>query len=214
MEVVRNPGFFTAMDRPIARRRVTRPMLMGGAASATVLFAVSWMMLHPAERTFRLDASRVAISTVVSAPFHDFIPLRGRVVPLLSIVLDAVQGGRVEEVMAEAGQRVVAGQPLIRLSDPTLELDAIARETQVIGQMSSQRSLQLNFELTRTNDARAVIAAEYNILRLSREVARRQPLAAAGFTSREKLDLSADELAYQKRLRDVAAEAFQRDSEL
>jgi HlyD family secretion protein len=83
---------------------------------------------------------------------------------------------------------VVVGQPLIPLSDPTLELDAIARETQIVGQMSSQRSLQLNFELTRTNDARAVIAAEYNILRLTREVGRRQPLASAGFTSREKLD--------------------------
>jgi HlyD family secretion protein len=188
MEIVQNTGIFTTMDRPIARSRVTRPMLMGGAASATVLFSVAWMMLHSVERTFRLEASRVTISTVVSAPFQDFIPLRGRVVPLLSIVLDAVQGGRVEEVLAEAGQRVVVGQPLIPLSDPTLELDAIARETQIVGQMSSQRSLQLNFELTRTNDARAVIAAEYNILRLTREVGRRQPLASAGFTSREKLD--------------------------
>ena len=118
--------------------------------------------------------------------------------PLVSIVLDAVQGGRVEEVLAEAGQRVVAGQPLIRLSDPTLELDAIARETQVIGQINSQRSLQLNFELTRASDARAVATAEYNIMRLSREVARRRPLAAEGFTSLETLDQSADELAYQQ----------------
>ena len=142
------------MDRPVARRRVTPPMLIGGAVSLATLSAIAWMTLHPAERTFRLDASRITISTVSTAPFHDFIPLRGRVVPLVSIVLDAVQGGRVEEVLAEAGQRVVAGQRLIRLSDPTLELDAIARETQVIGQINSQRSLQLSFELTRANDAK------------------------------------------------------------
>jgi HlyD family secretion protein len=212
MGVVSNPAIFTPMDRPVAQRRVTRQMLVGGTVAAATLSVIAWMLLHPAERTFRLDASKITISTVSAAPFHDFIPLRGRVVPLESIVLDAVQGGRVEQVLAEAGQRVVAGQPLIRLSDPQLELDAIARETQVIGQMNSQRSLQLNFELTSANDAKAVASAEYNILRLSREVGRRRPLAARGFTSQEKLDQSVDELAYQMRLRDIAAEALKRDS--
>jgi HlyD family secretion protein len=212
MEIVGNAGLFTAMDRPIARRRVTWQMLLGSATLAAALSATAWMMLHPAERTFRMEASKITISTVSAAPFHDFIPLRGKVVPLVSIMLDAVQGGRVEEVLAESGQRVTAGLPLIRLSDPTLELDAIARETQVIGQINSQRSLQLNFELTQANDAKAVASAEYSIVRLSREVARRRPLANAGYTPREKLDQSADELAYQWRLRDMAAEALRRDA--
>ena len=118
-----------------------------------------------------------------------------------------------EEVLAEAGQRVVAGQRLIRLSDPTLELDAIARETQVIGQINSQRALQLSFELTRTNDEKAVAAAEYNVVRLGREVARRRPLAAAGFTSLEKLDQSADELTYERRLMDISVDALRRDAQ-
>jgi HlyD family secretion protein len=212
MDVVRSGDFFTAMDRPLSRRRVTRPMLMGGAAVAATLSVIAWMTLNPAERTFRVEASKLTISTVTAAPFHDFIPLRGKVVPLVSIVLDAVQGGRVEEVLAEAGQRVAAGQRLIRLSDPTLELDAIARETQVIGQINSQRSLQLSFEQTLTNDARTVASTEYNIVRLSREVGRRQPLALAGFTSREKLDQSADELAYQRRILDISLMALQRDT--
>jgi HlyD family secretion protein len=98
------------------------------------------------------------------------------------------------------------------MSDPTLELDAIARETQVIGQMSSQHSLRLSFDQTLTNDARSVALSEYNIVRLGREVARRRPLAALGFTSREKLDQSADELAYQKRLLEISQVALQRDA--
>ena len=202
---------FAGMDRPLARRRITPRMLVGGAASVAAL-AAAWMLLQQPERSFRLDASRVAISSVTTAPFHDFIPLRGKVVPLVSVMLDAVQGGRVEEVLAEAGQHVVAGQRLIRLSDPQLELDAIARETQVIAQMNSQQSLQLNFELTRTNDEKALAGAQYNIVRLSREVARRRPLAEVGFTSREKLDQSADELDYQKRLAAISDDALVRDA--
>ena len=154
-----------------------------------------------------LEKWKVSIGTVANAPFHDFIPLRGQVVPLDSIVLDAVQGGRVEQVLAEAGQRVIAGKPLIRLSDPTLELDAIARETQIIAEIDAQRAQELSLEKTHTGDAKAIADADYNIIRLSRQLARRQPLANKGYLSKETLDQTADELAYQQRLRALATDA-------
>ena len=212
MDVVRNPHFMPSMDRPRAKRRVPRAALYAAAALAAGSVAVAWLVLNPAERTLRVEASKITVATVTAAPFHDFIPLRGQVVPLDSIVLDAVLGGRVEEVLAEAGQRVTAGQPLLRLSDPTLELEAIARETQVIEQINNQRSLQLNFEQTKTADAKAVADAEFNIIRLGRQVARRQPMAAKGFESQEVLDQSNDELSYQRRLKEIAADALQRDA--
>ena len=192
MDVAGTTNLFTTMDRPVARRRVTRPMLTGANLSAIgISSAVAWMMLHPAERTVSAgQPSRITVSTVATAPFHDFIPLRGRVVPLVSIVLDAVQGGRVEEVLAEAGQHVVAGQRLIRLSDPQLELDAIARETQVIAQMNSQHSLQLTFELTQTNDAKAVVRRNTTSCASAREVARRRPLAASAASPRRKSSIN------------------------
>jgi HlyD family secretion protein len=177
-----------------------------------LLAAAIWLASHPPERVLRVEASKLTVSSVAMAPFHDFIPVRGQVEPLSTVALDAVQGGRVEEVLAEAGQKVVAGQPLIRLSEPSLELEAIARETQIIEQINNQRSLELNFEQTKTNDAKAVVDAEYNIIRLNRQVARRQPLAAQGFASQETLDQSADELAYQQRLRKIAADALERDA--
>ena len=148
-----------------------------------------------------------------NSPVSDFIPLRGQVVPLDSIVLDAVQVV-VEQVLAEAGERVAAGQPLIRLSDPELELDAIARETQVIQQINDQQAQQLSFEITRTNDAKAIVDAAYNIQRLSRQVARRQPLAAEGFASQETLDQAIDELNWQRQLRAIAVDALQRDADV
>jgi HlyD family secretion protein len=211
MEYAASPQIVIGMDRPIPKRWGTRRTLVGVAVLATGLAAIVWLELSRSERTLTVEASRITISTVAAAPFHDFIPLRGRVVPLNSVVLDAIQGGRVEQVVAEAGQRVVAGQPLIRLSDPELELDAIARETQVIEQINNQRSLQLNFELTRTSDMKAAAEAEYNFLRVSRQLGRRQPLAAKGFDSQEALDQSVDELAYAKRLREIATDALQRD---
>ncbi len=202
----------TTMDRPIARHRIMRSVLIGLAVLATTLTAPAWLLLNPSERTLSIDPSKITISSVSEGTFHEFIPLQGQVVPLDSIMLDAVQGGRVEAVLAEAGQRVTAGQPLIRLSDPSLELEAIARETQIIEQINNQQAQQLNYELTKTNDAKAFADADYNVVRLTRQVARRQPLANKGFVSQEMLDQSADELSYQKRLRAIATNAVQRDT--
>jgi HlyD family secretion protein len=212
MDIVREVGNISGMDRPIRRGRVRRPMVLGVVALAAVGAAIGWIVLNPSQRTLRVEAAKITVSTVATAPFHDFIPLRGQVVPLDSIVLDVVLGGRVEQVLAEAGQRVTAGQPLLRFSDPTLELEAIARETQVIEQINSQRALQLNFEVTKTNDAKTLADTEYNIVRLGRLIARRQPMAAKGYESQEVLDQVTDEQAYQKRLHEIAADAQGRDA--
>lgn len=211
MDVVR-PSSLAAMDRKLARRPAFRPALITLGVLALSAATLAWLTMAEAKRSLRIDAAKLTIAPVVEAPFHDFIPMRGQVVPLDSVVLDAVLGGRVEEVLVEAGQRVAAGQPLLRLSDPTLELNAIAGETQVIQQINEQRSLQLSFEQTRTGDAKAVADADYNILRLDRQVGRRGALAAKGIDSQEMLDQVADELRYQKRLKEIAADAEERDS--
>jgi len=212
MDVVGNSVFGATMDRPRVRRRFGPSMLVGGVLFATLLATTTWFVSHTPERVLRVQVSKLTVSSVAMAPFQDFIPVRGKVEPLSTVALDAVQSGRVEEVLAEAGQKVVAGQPLIRLSEASSKLEAIARETQIIEQINNQRSLELNFEQTKTNDAKAVADAEYNIMRLSRQVARRQPLAARGFASQETLDQSADELAYQQRLRKIATDALERDA--
>ena len=65
-----------------------------------------------------------------------------------------------------------------------------ATDAEIIEQIDNQRSLELTFEQTKTNDANAVTDAEYNIQRLQRQVGRRQPLAAKGFESQEAADQS------------------------
>jgi len=127
MDVVGNSVFGATMDRPRVRRRFGPSMLVGGVLFATLLATTTWFVSHTPERVLRVQVSKLTVSSVAMAPFQDFIPVRGKVEPLSTVALDAVQSGRVEEVLAEAGQKVVAGQPLIRLSEASSKLEAIAR---------------------------------------------------------------------------------------
>ena len=50
--------------------------------------------------------------------------------PLLTVYLDAVEGGRVEKVLVEDGAMVQQGQLLAVLSNPELQLNVLARQTE------------------------------------------------------------------------------------
>jgi HlyD family secretion protein len=200
------------MDRARPRRK-SRRLIYGaaGAAATAIIGAALWWRSPSVGYALRLDAAKITEAAVTRAPFHDFIPVRGQLLPLESVALDAVQGGQVEAVLAEAGQRVTAGQPILKLSNTSVELEVIAREAQVIEQINNQNAIELQFEQTRTGDSKSVLDAEYNIIRLKRQVERRGALATKGYTSQEALDQAADELAYQQRLHQVALEGQKRD---
>ena len=76
--------------------------------------------------------ANVTIATVEKGAFHDFVPLRATVVPLDTIYLDALEGGRVERILAQAGDTVTKGQPLVELSNAELEPDVLDREGRLI----------------------------------------------------------------------------------
>jgi HlyD family secretion protein len=202
------------MDRKRPRKRWTRQRLLSIAVLALLAGGVGWVVAHQGGRSLRLDRQKLTIGTATPDVFHDSIPVRGEVQALDSVVLDTTEAGRVEEILVEAGQTVVAGQPLVRLSNTDLQLETIARETQIIEQINNQRGIQLQFETTKTNDANAVAGAEYNIINLSRQIRRQSPLTAHGFTAQETLDNLTDQLDYQKKLKEVALDGQKRDNAL
>ncbi|HLZ66226.1 MAG TPA: HlyD family efflux transporter periplasmic adaptor subunit [Aliidongia sp.] len=202
------------MDRRRPRRRWTRNRLLAGAALLLLAAGVGLVIANQGTRSLRLDRQKLTIGTASEDVFHDAIPVRGEVQALESVVLDTTEAGRVEEILVEAGQTVTAGQPLVRLSNTDLQLETIARETQIIEQINNQRNVQLQFEQAQTNDANAVAGAEYNIINLSRQIGRQSPLTAHGFTAQATLDSLTDQLDYQKRLKEIALDGQRRDTAL
>src|SRR5690606_23192012 len=88
-----------------------------------------------------LPSDRVTIAAVAPGTFTDFIPIRGTVTPSVTVYLDAVEGGRVEQRFVEEGAFVEGGEPILELSNTALQLDVISREVQVAEQLNSLRKM-------------------------------------------------------------------------
>lgn len=86
-----------------------------------------------------VDAERITISEVKTGAFQEFIPVNGVVLPMTTIYLDAMEGGRVEEVFAEDGAMMKKGDPILKLSNTDLELSLANQETSVFNLLTQMR---------------------------------------------------------------------------
>ena len=120
------------MDRVIVKKKWTtkRILTIAGITALVLLLAGSYYFTSGKSR-LNVDAERITISEVKKGPFQEFIPVNGIVLPLTTIYLDAVEGGRVEEKFVEDGAIVKKGQPILRLSNTDLELSLVNQQTSV-----------------------------------------------------------------------------------
>jgi len=120
------------VDRVIAKKKWGRKRLLtiGGIAAIVLLAAASYYFTAGKSR-LNVDVERITISEVKKGPFQETIPVNGVVLPLTTIYLDAVEGGRVEDKYVEDGAMVKKDQPILRLSNTDIELSLVNQQTSV-----------------------------------------------------------------------------------
>ena len=120
------------MDRVIAKKRWSKKRILtiGGIAGVVLLIAASFYFTSGKSR-LNVETERIQISEISKGPFKEFIPVNGVVMPLTTIYLDAMEGGRVEEKYVEDGAVMTRGQPIMRLSNTDLELGLVTQQTNV-----------------------------------------------------------------------------------
>jgi HlyD family secretion protein len=131
------------VDRVLAKKRWTKKRILTIAAILGVvsLAAASYYFTSGKSR-LNVDTERITISEVKSGPFQETIPVNGVVLPITSIYLDAVEGGRVEEKYVDDGAVMKKGEPILRLSNTDLELSLVNQETSVYNLLTQMQISQ------------------------------------------------------------------------
>jgi HlyD family secretion protein len=133
------------VDRVIAKKKWTakRVLTIAGIAAVVLLITASFYFTSGKSR-LNVDTERITISEVKKGPFQVTIPINGIVLPQTSIYLDAQEGGRVEQKFVEDGAIMQEGQPILRLSNPDLELSLANQETSVFNVLTQMQIARNN----------------------------------------------------------------------
>ena len=128
------------MDRVIAKKKWTTKKILTivGITALAALILGSYYFTSGKSR-LNVDTERITISEVKNGVFKEFTVVNGIVMPLTTIYLDALEGGRVEEKYVDDGAMMKSGQPILRLSNTDLELSLVNQETSVFNLLTQMQ---------------------------------------------------------------------------
>ena len=185
----------TAMDRALPKRR---PNYLVLAVGALAVLGCVVMITQLAPRGLRVAAGDIRVATVQRGWFRNDILVRSAAAPLHTVILDALESGRVEEVLVNDGALVAKGELLFRLFNPQLRLDLVAREADRAQQISNVSNLRVTLETSQTEHQRRLLDLGYAVAQARRLQARNASLRDGGFISASTLEDSQDRLAQQQ----------------
>lgn len=128
------------MDRKIEKKKWNTKRIMTIAGIAAVVILVGGSILFTSGKSkLNVDTERITISEIKKGPFQEFIPVNGVVMPITTIYLDAIEGGRVEQKFVEDGAEMKKGQPIMKLANTDLELSLANQETAVFNVLTQMQ---------------------------------------------------------------------------
>lgn len=181
-----------AMDTVIVRSRRPYFIKIGLGLLAVIAGGAALYAFLPSG--LQVQRSDVRIAAVESGVFRDEIVVRSSAAALNTVVLDASESGRVEEVLVRDGAMVEKGQLLFRLSNPQRRIDLLARESDYTQQISNLSNLRVTLAMGESEHLRRMSQAVYD-LEIARKAAQRTAaLAEKGFVAASALDEARDRL--------------------
>jgi HlyD family secretion protein len=183
------------MDQPLPKRPQRYGVWIVVALVLSGAIAAIWQLLP---RGLQVAAGDIRIATVQQRMFRNDIVVRSTAAPLHTVMLDAFESGRVEEILASDGVLVSKGDLLFRLSNPQLRLDLVAREADRAQQISNLSLLRVALEGAETEHQRRMLDLNVALAQTQRQHARYESLVEQGYVSKSMLEDSQGRLAQQR----------------
>lgn len=187
-------------------------MIALGCAGGLALLAVVFWGSSFTTSKVRVEADKVTVATVGSGLFKEFIPVTGTVQPVQTVFLDALEGGTVKQRFVEDGSMVTAGQPIIELGNPQLQMDAINREAQLLDQQNNLRNTRLAMDQQTTRLRDELLNLEKDLKRLEREARLDDRLVKDSLLAHNTFLSNKENLEYMRAKRRLVAENVRSDS--
>jgi len=201
------------MDKKIEKKKWTlKKILTISVASVFGIFVVYSLIFGDSSSKLNVESEKITISTVVKAPFQEYIPVTGEVIPIKTVYLDAIEGGRVSTLYTEAGNMVNLGDPLLELENTNLLLDIMFRESGLFEAANNLRNTRLAMEQNKLQLQAQLIELEYEIKRLDRAHKRNEEMLKKNLISKEDYEQSKDNFDYNNKRKVLAIESFKQDS--
>lgn len=201
------------MDRKLEKKRgITRKNIWYILFGALMIAVLAVIIFGDKSSKYNVDVSRITIEEVKRDVFQDYITVQGTVEPITTVYLDAVEGGRVEEILIEEGNMVETGDVIIRLSNDNLLLEITNSEAQVVRAINELRTARLQMDQTRLNYKQQIINLDISATQAKRAYENNKLLREQEHISREEFAQSREAFEGASEMLELMLVNFRNDS--
>jgi len=157
------------MDKIIEDKRLIKPKYLKIIIPGLIICAsLSFIFFSNTVSTVKIEKDKIMIETVFNGQFNNYIKITGQAAPISTIYLDAIESGRVEEILIEEGAMVKKDDVILRLSNNNLNLSILNSEAQLAEKGNFLRETRLTMEQQKLNLELELIKLEYDLRKKSR----------------------------------------------
>ncbi|MDZ4148218.1 MAG: efflux RND transporter periplasmic adaptor subunit [Flavobacteriaceae bacterium] len=201
------------MDIPIEKKRFSAARVRIIIGSVLILSLIIFVIVSAGGKSkLNVAIERITISEVKEGVFQENIPVNGIVLPITTIYLDALEGGRVEEKFVEDGAVMKKGDPILRLSNTDLELSLVNQETSVYNLLTQMQISQNAARQNTINRLNQLTDVESNLIEAKRIYELNKKLYDKGVVAKQDYLKAENDFNYQKERMKLAKEILSQDS--
>lgn len=201
------------MDVPIQKKTFSKSKILMFAGILAVIILITFVLLKTGGGPkLNVQKERIAINTVTKDVFQENIPVNGIVLPITTIYLDALEGGRVEEKLVEDGAIMKKGEPILRLSNTDLELSLVNQETSVYNLLTQMQISQNAARQNTINKLNQFTDVENSLIEAKRVYELNKLLYSKDAIGRQDYESSKNNYNYQKQRMKLSKEVLRQDS--
>ncbi|WP_432410041.1 efflux RND transporter periplasmic adaptor subunit [Rasiella sp. SM2506] len=201
------------MDIPLEKKRFNAKKigyLLGGVAILGLIVFV--LISSMGGSKLNVEKERISINSATLGVFQENIPVNGIILPITTIYLDALEGGRVEEKFVEDGAIMKKGDPILRLSNTDLELSLVNQETQVYNLLTQMQISQNAARQNTINRVNQFTDVENSLIEAKRVYDLNKKLYDKDAIARQDLIQAENNYNYQKERMALSNQILAQDS--
>lgn len=185
------------------------PYVIGGVI---LLVAVCWLIFGNHASKLNVDKQKLSIQSVTSGQFNDYVRISGQVQPINTIQLSAIEGGMVAQKLIEEGSEVRAGEVIVQLTNPILNLNILDSEAQLAEKQNFLRNTQVAMEQEKLNLKKEKLQLDMDVERKRRKYQQYKQLYSENLTSKEEYLQAQEDYQYAVNGRNLVIERQKQDS--
>ena len=201
------------MDIPLEKKRFNKKQISIAIGIVLLISLITFVIISTGGNSkLNVDKERISISEIKEGVFQENIPVSGNVLPITTIYLDALEGGRVDELFVEDGAIMKQGEPILRLSNTDLELSLVNQETSVYNLLTQMQISQNAARQNTINKLTRMTDVENSLIEANRVYQLNKKLFDEKAIGRQEFQESENNYNYQKQQMELAQQILRQDS--